>query len=69
MTSKAELSQALTTLLWVFTGRHAAVTYPLLEYGGFLPNAPHRIFRDSKGLPQFSNEMFGNKAVALVRQQ
>ena len=67
VTSRAQLSNILTTLLWAFAGRHAAVTYPLLEYGGFVPNAPHRIYMDSKGLPQFSNEMFGNKAVALVR--
>ena len=59
----------LTTLLWAFTGQHAATTYPILEYGGFVPNAPHRLFADSNGNPTFSNLMFGNKAVALVRRQ
>ena len=55
--------------MWAFTGRHVATTYPILEYGGFLPNAPHRMFADSDGNEAFSNLMFGNKAVALVRRQ
>ncbi|XP_015768676.1 PREDICTED: allene oxide synthase-lipoxygenase protein-like [Acropora digitifera] len=62
---KATLRKVLTTLLWAFTGQHAAVTYPILEYGGFVPNAPHRLFADSDGTSTFSNNMFGNKAVAL----
>lgn len=67
--SKATLRKVLTTLLWAFTGQHAATTYPILEYGGFVPNAPHRLFADSNGSYKFSNNMFGNKAVALVRWQ
>lgn len=67
--SKATLRKVLTTLMWAFTGRHAATTYPILEYGGFLPNAPHRMFADKDGNEVFSNLMFGNKAVALVRRQ
>lgn len=63
--TKASLSKVLTTLLWAFTGQHAATTYPILEYGGFVPNAPHRLFADSNGTATFSNLMFGNKAVAL----
>ncbi|CAH3021606.1 unnamed protein product, partial [Porites evermanni] len=63
--SKATLRKVLTTLMWAFTGRHAATTYPILEYGGFLPNAPHRMFADQDGNEAFSNLMFGNKAVAL----
>ena len=66
--SKATLRQVLTTLLWAFTGQHAATTYPILEYGGFVPNAPHRLFADSNGTATFSNLMFGNKAVALVSE-
>ncbi|XP_020619515.1 arachidonate 5-lipoxygenase-like [Orbicella faveolata] len=66
--TKASLSKVLTTLLWAFTGQHAATTYPILEYGGFVPNAPHRLFADSNGTATFSNLMFGNKAVALVRR-
>lgn len=63
--SKATLRKVLATLLWAFTGQHTATTYPLLEYGGFVPNAPHRLFADSDGTYSFSNNMFGNKAVAL----
>ena len=67
--SKSTLKEVLTTLLWAFTGQHAATTYPILEYGGFVPNAPHRLYADSNGTATFSNLMFGNKAVALVRRQ
>jgi len=63
--NKATLRKVLTTLLWAFTGQHAATTYPVLEYGGFVPNAPHRLFADINGTATFSNNMFGNKAVAL----
>lgn len=63
--TKAALRKVLTTLFWAFTGGHAASTYPILEYGGFVPNAPHRLFADSNGNTEFSNLMFGNKAVAL----
>lgn len=64
--TKAALRKVLTTLFWAFTGGHAASTYPILEYGGFVPNAPHRLFADSNGNTEFSNLMFGNKAIALV---
>lgn len=67
--AKATLKKVLTTLVWAFTGLHAATTYPLLEYGGFVPNAPHRLFTDSNGTATFSNHMFGNKAVALVSRK
>lgn len=63
--SKATLRKVLTTLLWAFTGQHAATTFPILEYGGFVPNAPHRLFANNNGTYAFSNDMFGNKAVAL----
>ena len=65
---KDTLKKVLTTFLWAFTGQHAASTFPLLEYGGFVPNAPHRLFANSDGEAEFSNQMFGNKAVALVRE-
>ncbi|XP_031573741.1 allene oxide synthase-lipoxygenase protein-like [Actinia tenebrosa] len=60
-----QLTGVLSTFIWVLTGQHAAVTYPILEYGGFVPNAPHRLFADSEGKSKFSNSMFGNKAIAL----
>ncbi|KAK3728622.1 hypothetical protein QZH41_011713, partial [Actinostola sp. cb2023] len=60
-----ELIGLLTTFIWALTGQHAAVTFPLLEYGGFVPNSPHRLFADADGKPTFSNSMFGNKAIAL----
>ena len=65
--TRRDLSQVLTTLLWTFTGHHAATTFPILDYGGFVPNAPHKLFADADGEAKFSNAMFGNKAVALVR--
>lgn len=63
--TKSSLKKALSILFWAFTGGHTASTYPILEYGGFVPNAPHRLFADSNGNTEFSNLMFGNKAVAL----
>jgi hypothetical protein len=63
---REQLAGILTTFIWALTGQHAAVTYPVLEYGGFVPNAPHRLFADIEGNAKFSNSMFGNKAIALV---
>lgn len=63
--NKKSLKTVLSTLLWLATGYHAAVTYPQLEYGGFLPNAPYRLFSDDGNNAVFSNLMFGNKVKAL----
>ncbi|XP_020901452.1 allene oxide synthase-lipoxygenase protein [Exaiptasia diaphana] len=63
--TRDDLSSILTTFVWALTGQHAAVTFPLLEYGGFVPNSPHRLFADAEGKASFSNSMFGNKAIAL----
>lgn len=59
------LKKVLSRLLWHTTGFHAAVTFPQLEYGGFLPNAPYRLFPDKDNNAVFSNVMFGNKVKAL----
>lgn len=59
------LKKVLSRLIWQATGYHAAVTFPQLEYGGFLPNAPFRLFADEENNAVFSNYMFGNKVKAL----
>ena len=63
---KQNLKDVLSKLLWLASGYHAAVTFPQLEYGGFLPNAPYRLFADNDNNDLFSNLMFGNKVKALV---
>ena len=63
---KQTLKDILTKLIWLATGYHAAVTFPQLEYAGFLPNAPYRLFADDNNNDIFSSLMFGNKVKALV---
>ena len=63
---KQSLKDVLSKLLWLASGYHAAVTFPLLEFSGFLPNAPYRLFADEDDNDVFSNLMFGNKVKALV---
>lgn len=63
---KQNLKDVLSKLLWLASGYHAAVTFPQLEYAGFLPNAPYRLFADDDNNDLFSNLMFGNKVKALV---
>ncbi|CAB4008492.1 arachidonate 5-lipoxygenase-like [Paramuricea clavata] len=64
-TNKQSLKDVLSKLLWLASGYHAAVTFPQLEYAGFLPNAPYRLFADVDNNDIFSNLMFGNKVKAL----
>ncbi len=64
--NKQSLKDVLSKLLWLTSGYHAAVTFPQLEYAGFLPNAPYRLFADDENNNVFSNLMFGNKVKALV---
>ncbi|XP_028402283.1 arachidonate 5-lipoxygenase-like isoform X2 [Dendronephthya gigantea] len=63
--NKQSLKDVLSKLLWLSTGYHASVTFPQLEYAGFLPNAPYRLFADDENNDIFSNLMFGNKNKAL----
>ena len=63
---KQSLKDVLSKLLWLASGYHAAVTFPQLEFSGFLPNAPYRLFADDDNNDVFSNRMFGNKVKALV---
>lgn len=63
---KQSLKDVLAKLLWLTSGYHAAATFPQLEYAGFLPNAPYRLFADDHNNDIFSNLMFGNKVKALV---
>ncbi|XP_032242854.2 lipoxygenase LoxA [Nematostella vectensis] len=65
ISNATELSSLLTTLMWAMIGQHAATTYPIQEYGGFVPNSPHRLFADENGEDKYSTLMFGNKTIAL----
>nr|CAD1831334.1 unnamed protein product [Ananas comosus var. bracteatus] len=38
--SPSELTQVLTTIIWVTSGHHAAVNFGLYHFGGYFPNRP-----------------------------
>ncbi|KAK3750755.1 hypothetical protein QZH41_009316, partial [Actinostola sp. cb2023] len=48
--SKASLIQTLTSLLWLMTGQHSAINYPLADYATYVPNMSSKLY-DIEGVP------------------
>lgn len=38
----------LTRFLWQISAHHAAINYPMADYGGFTLNMPTKLYRDSR---------------------
>ncbi|XP_031560850.1 arachidonate 5-lipoxygenase-like [Actinia tenebrosa] len=47
--SKMELIDIIHRFIWLMTGQHAAVSFPLSDYGIYPPNAPTKLYNDSRG--------------------
>lgn len=41
----------VTHLLWLMSVKHAAVDYPMGEYGAFTPLSPTKVYNDSRVPP------------------
>lgn len=48
LTSVDSLVVFLTRLLWQLSAQHAALNYPVTDYGGFTLNMPTKLYRDSR---------------------
>lgn len=48
LTSVDSLVVFLTRLLWQLSGQHAALNYPVADYGGFTLNMPTKLYRDRR---------------------
>ncbi|KAJ7321447.1 hypothetical protein OS493_035021 [Desmophyllum pertusum] len=48
ITSVNSLVIFLTRFLWHISAHHAAINYPLTDYGGFTLNMPTKLYRDSR---------------------
>ncbi|OMO86803.1 Lipoxygenase [Corchorus capsularis] len=55
LTDRESLARALTTLIWITSGLHAAVNFGQYAYAGWPPNRPMllRKFIPKKGTPEF----------------
>ena len=57
----------MTRLLWVTVGKHAALDYPVADYGAFTPLIPTKMYQDDRVAPgQFSIFNLPSGKVAAV---
>ena len=57
----------VTQLIWLMSVKHAAVDFPMGEYGAFTPLTPTKIYNDSRIPPgTFSVFNFPNVNVSVV---
>ena len=57
----------LTRFLWHISAHHAAINYPLTDYGAFTLNMPTRLYRDSRvSDDEFSLFNFPNANISAV---
>ena len=67
LTSINSLVIFLTRFLWHISAHHAAINYPLTDYGGFTLNMPTKLYRDSRvSDDQFSLFNFPNANISAV---
>ncbi|XP_078365273.1 allene oxide synthase-lipoxygenase protein-like [Oculina patagonica] len=52
MKTKKEVVDMVTHLLWLMSVKHAAVDYPMGEYGAFTPLSPTKVYNDSRVPPE-----------------
>lgn len=67
LTSVDSLVVFLTRLLWQLSAQHAALNYPVTDYGGFTLNMPTKLYRDSRVSDDvFSLFSFPNANISAV---
>jgi hypothetical protein len=49
VTTRKELIDIVHRFIWLVTGQHAAVSFPLSDYGIYAPNAPTKLYNDTRG--------------------
>jgi len=67
LTSINSLVIFLTRFLWHISAHHAAINYPLTDYGAFTLNMPTKLYRDSRvSDDEFSLFRFPNANITAV---
>ena len=67
LTSVDSLMAFLTRLLWQLSAQHAALNYPVADYGGFTLNMPTKLYQDSRVSDDvFSLFSFPNANISAV---
>ncbi|XP_031570628.1 arachidonate 5-lipoxygenase-like [Actinia tenebrosa] len=63
--TKEQLVDTFTQIIWLMTGQHASVNYPMLDYITYVPNTPLKLY-DSDRIPNttFGPERLPNRAQA-----
>lgn len=68
LTSVNGLVNFLTRFLWQISVQHAAINYPLADYGAFTLNMPTKLYRDSRVSDDvFSMFNYPNANISAVR--
>ena len=67
--SKASLIETVTRILWLVTGHHTAINYPISDYGSYIPDMSTKLYDDKT----VNNDKFGparleNRKTASVRK-
>ena len=68
LTSVNSLLNFLTRFIWQISVHHAAINYPMTDYGGFTLNSPTKLYRDSRVSDDvFSLFRYPNANISAVR--
>ena len=65
--SKTQLVDTFTQMIWLVTGHHASVNYPMVDYVTYVPNLPLKLY-DSRRVPNitFDPERLPNRKESAV---
>lgn len=65
--SKKSLIETFSRVIWLLTAQHAAVSYPLSDYGSYVPNVSAKLY-DDQGVPAdvFTAERLENRKTSMV---
>ena len=55
LTTTDEVVDIVTKMIWLLSVKHAAVNYPVADYGGFTPILPTKVYNDTRVPPGVSS--------------
>lgn len=55
LTTRDEVVDIVTKMIWLLSVKHAAVNYPVADYGGFTPILPTKVYNDTRVPPGVSS--------------
>ena len=67
--SKSSLIEAISRVIWIATAQHAAINYPLSDYGSYIPNLSTKLY-DVEGVSEceFTAARLQNRNTTAVRK-